>query len=257
MATSLKDRIDSYQELSNYKLLGKLPVVIYLNGRSFSKSTSLLEKPFCAKFAECLYSTMLKVSSDIDGAIFAYSHNDEITLILRNDLTPDMQQWCDNKLYKIHSIVSSMATLHFNNCANTIGLNISNEPIFISHAFTVPNLQEAVNTIVSRQQQNFHTSIQFACFYEMIKKYDKPTIKEMLAGLSIDEKIQLLKQECDVDYYQLPQSFRRGVAAYKIPKLIDGIMKNKWTLNYNLPIFTKNQEFISNLLKTGHDIFRV
>jgi tRNA(His) 5'-end guanylyltransferase len=146
--------------------------------------------------------------------------------------------------------------MHFNNCSATVDLNMVGDPLFTSQVFVVPNLAEAINTMVYKQQQNFHTSIQFTCFYELLKKFDKHTIKEMLSGLNIDEKVDLLRQECGVDFNRLPSTFRRGAACYKVPKLTGDTMKNKWVINPEPPIFTKEQSFLSNIFKNGADIFR-
>lgn len=253
----LKDRIDSYQEASDFKLLNRLPIIICVNGRSFAKNTSLIDKPYCPKFSECMLSTTLKLCSEIEGAIFAYQHNDEIVIVVRNDQNSETSPWYDNKLQKICSITASIATSHFNNCVNAIDLNLLGDVVFTSQVFAVPNIVEAINAMIFKQQQNFHTSIQFACFYELLKKYDKNNIKEMLTGLSIDEKIDLLHQECDVDFNEYPTIFKRGAACYKIPKVIKGVsMKNKWNVNLELPIFTKDQSFLSNIFRMGADIYR-
>ena len=253
----LKDRIESYQDSSDYKLLSRVPLIITINGRAFSKLTSFLDKPYCTKFAECMLSTTLRLCSDVDGVLFAYQHNDEIVIVTRNDQNPDTSPWYDNKIQKICSVTSSIATVHFHECAETISLNLTGDPIFTSQVFVVPNIAEAINTIIYRQQHNFHTSIQFACSYELLKNgRDKNAIKEMLGGLSVDEKIDLLNQECNIDFNQFPQAFRRGVACYKVPKVVDGNVRNKWMLNTELPIFTKDQSFLSNIFKNGADIFR-
>jgi len=254
----LKDRIISYQETTDYKLLNRVPIIICINGRAFAKNTELLEKPYCNKFAECILSTTMRLCSEVEGCLFAYQHNDEIVLVLKNDQNLETAPWFDNKLQKICSVTASIASLHFTKCANTINLDLITDPIFISQVFMVPTIMEAINTMVLKQQQNFHTSIQFSCFYELLKKYDKHHIKEMLSGLSIDEKIDLLQQECSVSFNDYPVAFRRGVAAYKVPRIIDdGTMKNKWSINAELPIFTKDQSFLSNIFKHGADIFRI
>lgn len=252
----LKDRVGSYQETSDYKLLNRVPVIISINGRGFAKATELLDKPYCHKFAECIQSTALRLCSEIEGALFAYQHNDEIVVVARNDQSPDTTPWYDNRIQKICSVTASVATLHFNHCASALDLNLVGEPIFTSQVFMVPNVMESINALVYKQQQNFHTSIQFACFYELLKKHDKHNIKEMLSGLSIDEKIDLLQQECGVDFNNYPTSFRKGAGCYKIPKVVDGTMKNKWIVNPELPIFAKDQSFLSNIMKNGMDIFR-
>jgi tRNA(His) 5'-end guanylyltransferase len=252
----LKDRIDSYQESSDYKLLARVPLIICINGRSFAKASALLEKPYDVKLAECMHSTMLRLCSEIEGTLFGYHFNDEIVIVTRNDQGPETSPWYDNKLQKICSITSSIATGHFDDCASSIKLQLTGDPIFYSQVFAVPNIMEATNTIVFKQQNNFLTSIQLACLYELLKKYEKNTIKEMLSGLSMDEKIDLLKQECDVDFNDYPTSFRRGAACYKIPKIVNETIKNKWFINEELPIFTKDQSFLSNIFKNGADIFR-
>lgn len=253
----LKDRIASYQEASDHKLLNRVPLVISINGRAFAKSTELLDKPYCPKFAECILSTALRMCSEIDGVLFAYQFNDEIVVIVRNDQSIETAPWYNNNLQKICSVTSSIATLHFNKCSNAIDLNMVGDPVFTSQVFMVPNIMEAINVMVHKQQQNFHVAVQNATFYELLKKYDKNTIKEMLSGLSVDEKIDLLHQECNIDFNDYPIHFRRGAACYKVPKIVsDGTMKNKWIFNVDLPIFTKDQSFLSNIFKNGADIFR-
>jgi tRNA(His) 5'-end guanylyltransferase len=246
--SSLKDRIDSYIESSNYRLLTKVPIVICINGRGFNKVTSLIQKPYCVKFAESMISTMFKLCVEVQGTIFAYHHNDEIVLIA-NDRSIDASTWYDNYLQKICSITSSITTHYFNKYAISKELNIMEDAFFTSQVFIVPNLTEAINSIIYKQQNNFYTSIQFACFYELLKKYDKSIIREMLINLGTDEKIDLLKQECNIDFNEYHISFRRGVACYKTLTEINGYSKNKWIINTELPIFTKEQLFLNKIFK--------
>jgi tRNA(His) guanylyltransferase len=255
MSNKLKDRIEVYQAVTDYKLLPRVPIIICVNGRGFSKVTQLLDKPYCPKFAECITSTLIRLCTDVEGALFGYQHNDEIVIVARNDQTNETNPWYDNKLQKICSVTSAIATMHFNECATTIGLNMTGDPIFTAQVFTTPNIGEAVNTIIYKQQQNFHTSIQFACGYELLKKYDKNAIREMLGGLSTDDKVELLAQE-GTDFNDYPLSFRRGIAAYKAPKITDDTVRNKWVINAELPIFAKDQSFLTNIFKNGADIFR-
>lgn len=256
MSQTLKNRVDSYLESTDFKLLNKLPIVICLNGKSTSKITSLLDKPFCSKFSDGMLSTTMNLCSEIDGILMAYQYNDEIILIIRNDQNIDTMPWCNNKLQKICSMTSSMATCYFNNYISKLESNIMGDLIFTAQVFPVPTISEAINIIIYKQQHSFHTSIQFACFYELLQTYNKEEIKEMLNGLSIDEKIDLLKQERNIDFNQYPHIFRRGAACYKTPKIINGIMKNKWSINTELPIFAKDQSFLNNLFRLGSDIFR-
>ncbi len=257
MAITIKDRISSYEETANYKFLPRVPIIIQINGRSFSKITSLLDKPFCEKFADCLSSTMLQLCLEVEGAVFAYQFNDEVIIIVRNDQNSDTLPWFDNKIQKIVSICSSVATLNFSNLSSSLDLNLMGDPIFTTNAYTAPSILEAANVLVSKQHQSLQGSIQSACFYELLKKHDKNTIKEMLSGLSIDDKIGLLSQECNVDFNDYPISFKRGIACYRAPKLINNdVVKSKWVINKDLPIFTQDHSFLVNILKNGQDILR-
>lgn len=257
---TLKERISSYEDVSSYKLLPRLPIAIVINGRSFSNITSLLDKPFCQLFAKSMYAALIKLVQEIDGAVFGYSFNDEIVIIVRNDQHIETEPWYNNDVQKIASVASSITTLEFNNYINSIDLNLHGEGIFLSKVFAVPNITEAINLMVSKQQLCFKTSIQAACFYELIKSYNKSDIKEMLLDTSFDDKINLLKQECGVDYNSYPLAFRRGVACYRTPQIVQyqgqQSLKNKWFLDMDIPIFTKEHKFLGQIFKSGSDIFR-
>ena len=252
----LKDRVESYQQQSDYKLLNKLPVIIILNGRSFKKTTSLLEKPYSENFVNCMLSTCLKLCSEVEGTVFCYYNNDEIMLVTRNDQTNDTSAWFDNKIQKIVSVVSSIATLHFNTIASEMNLNLIGEAHFSTKVFTVPNTSEAVNSVIFKQQQNFYQAVDLACYYELSKKYDKNMIKEMISGISVDEKLYILQQECGINFDDYPDIFRNGAACYKVPKLYGENLKNIWTINTEIPIFSKKQSLLSYILNNGMDIFR-
>ena len=245
VVVKLKERIEDYKRSSDYKLLGRIPMIIVLNGRSFSKLTQLIDKPHCSKFSECMLSTMLRLCSEIEGVVFSYQHSDQILLVCRNDQKEETSTWFDGKIQKIASAAASIASVHFNECASTIKLNLTADPIFTAQVFNVPDLTEVINTIIFQQQQNFYSSIQFACLYELLKKYNKNEIKEMLSGLTVDEKKYLLLQECGIDFNDYPVIFRKGSACYKVIKED----KLKWFINTEIPIFTKDHGFLSEILK--------
>ncbi len=244
--STLKDRIENYYDSTNYKLLNRVPLIICINGRKFSKLTSLLDKPYCEKFAEAMLSTTLRLCSEVDGSVFGYSFNDEIILAIRTDLSENFTPFYDNDLQNICSVSSSIATQHFNNISSSI--NLLDDGIFRSRIFPVPNISELMNAFIYKQQQNFYISIQSACFYELLKKYNRDTIKKMLSGLGPDEKISILKDECSISFNEYPIAFRRGAACYKTSKIVGDVLKNKWTLNTELPIFTKDKLFLENIL---------
>jgi tRNA(His) 5'-end guanylyltransferase len=256
MSLKLTDRIASYATLAQHKLLPKLPVIIVINGRSFSKTTALLDKPYCPRFMEALCATASRLIQDIDGALFAYIFNDEIVIVSRNDQNNDTIPWCDNDIQKIASVVSGIGSLYFNNYAASIDLNVS-EAIFTTNVFVVPNITEAINTIIAKQQQNLQNSAQLACFYQLLESgLNKNDIKEMTAGMSREEKIALLLQECKIIFNDYPAAFRYGVACYKKPHIVEyegkEIIKHKWYLDVDLPLFSQ-RTLLQDIFKKDKD----
>ena len=253
MSNKLKDRIDSYVNISNYRLMPKLPIIITVNIRNAAKITHLLEKPYDDRFTETLTATCVRLLQEIDGTVFGYIFNDEIVIIARNDQNIDTSPWLNNYIQKMVSVVSAIATTHFNTYAKSIGLELVNA-IFISNVYTVPNITEAINVIISKQQQNFQISIQLACLFELLKKgFNKNDIERLTTNTSVDEKIELLLDETGVNFNDYSLKYRRGIACYRMPQVIkigeEDVIKDKWALNSELPVFTSDKGFLKDILK--------
>jgi tRNA(His) 5'-end guanylyltransferase len=259
--STLRERVESYSDLTDQKLMRKLPIIVVLNGRSFKKTTSLLTKPFCPVFAEAMCAVMIKLSQEIDGTTFAYSFNDEIVLVVRNDQTPETGAWYDNRIQKIVSVSASIATFEFNRIAKINEMQTLGDPIFSAQTFTVPNITEAINVLVAKQQQAFHTALSMACFYELLKNHSPETVQQTLSEKSPQAKAEILFEECNIDFNNYPLPFRRGFACYRVPRVINTAegeeIKNKLTIDMEIPLFTKNHDFLGQIFKSGRDIFRV
>lgn len=257
---TLRERIQSYESISDYKLISKLPLIIIINGRSFKKTTSLLTKPFSSDFIEIIGAVMIKLAQEIDGSTFLYSFNDEIVVVSRNDQNIDTNPWYDNRIQKIVSASASIATCEFNKIAKIKELPSVGDSIFTSHAFVVPNVTEAINVLIAKQQQAFHAALHLACFYELIKKYEPDIVKQTLNEKTPQAKAEILFEECNIDFNNYPLPFRRGAACYRVPRVIatetGEEIKNKLTIDTELPLFTKDHDFLSNIFRTGRDIFR-
>jgi tRNA(His) guanylyltransferase len=256
---TLKSRIDDYLTRNSCKLLPKLPVITIISGRGFTQLTSLLDKPFSLSLAKCFYATMKALMQQVEGAVFGYTANDEIIIVSRNDQSLSTQAWYDNDAQRISSAVSSMATLYFNR--ETAGRELCEGAIFTAQTFVVPNIMEAINVLIYKQQGMFATSVSLACFYELLKSRDREVIKQMLTGLSSDDKIDLLYQELGIDFEaSYPTAFRRGAACYYAPKIVrvdnEEMMQDMLITNDNLPIFTKDHSLLNGVFSRGKDILR-
>jgi tRNA(His) 5'-end guanylyltransferase len=259
MEASLTDRINSYQDLSDYQLMKRLPIVIVLNGRSFSKLSSLVDKPFSPDFMELMIASMVKLCQEVDGVVFAFTFNDQIIVALRNDQTSTTEAWYNNKIQAMVSVSSSLATLEFNKVKDTKDIKLLGDAVFTAKAFVVPSIMELTNTIIHMQQSCFHTALSQACFYELLKRHPADTVKQMLAGKTPKEKSEILYEECKVDFNSYPLPFKRGVGAYRSPKFNPKSkeIKHKLIINDELPLFSHEKDWLFSIFKSGADILRL
>ena len=257
---TLQDRIRSYEDLTDIKLMKGLPIIISLNGRAFRKTTSLLQKPFSSEFTDLMTAVMIRLASEVDGTIFVYGFNDEVILVARNDQTIDTQAWYDNRVQKIVSAVSSLATCEFGKLAKSNNINVLGDPIFVASVFAVLNTTEAINVLVAKQQQAQHIALYQACYYELLKRHDIDTVKQSIVNKTAQEKADLLFEVCRIDYTDYDISFRRGIATFRAPKVINTgtneEIRNKLVIEKSLPIFSKEPAFLDNIFRSGKDIMR-
>jgi tRNA(His) guanylyltransferase len=259
--STLRERISDYEDISDIKLLKKLPVIIVCNGRSFRKLTSPLQKPFSKQFLELMCGIMLKLCQEIDGTVFGYTFNDEIVIVSRNDSSLDTEAWYDNRIQKIVSAASAIATLECLRLSKSKEIHFFGDPIFITKTFVVPNITEAINTLVLKQQAAFQIALYNTCFYELIKRYSVGVVNQTLADKSTQSKLEILSDECNIDFNIIGLPFRQGVATYRAPKVIntdgDDKIRNKLIIDTDLPLFAKDQNFLSNILNFGKGIVKI
>lgn len=243
---SLKERITTYEEVTNTVLTRRLPIIIHLNGRSFRKVTSLLDKPFCEKFNMVMGQVLVKLAADIDGVVLGYNFNDDITLVCRNDQTLQTEAWYNNNIQKIVSITASIASTALLNVVKSHDFKLLGDPIFSANTFVVPSLAEAVNYLVAKQHAASHSAISMIWIYELMKNNDE---FDDISKMTIEEKFDLLVNRFNIDLQKYPLAFWRGIACYRTPTLIsDNQIKNKLHINYSLPFFSKEPQFLKNIL---------
>lgn len=255
----LATRQKLYEEAYDIKIIKRLPIMIRLDGRSFTKLTRKIDRPYDIKMMDIMANTMLLTIMEIEGALFGYQQSDEITIILRNDQTFESQPWFANRIQKMCSIAASIATLSFNKYYTSLEEkpNLIGDALFDARVFAVPSLSEVVNNLIFRQQDCIRNAITSAAQTELGKKFGRKTAYEILEKRNIHDRLLLLKTQCNIDFDNIyPTCFKRGIGAYKVPTFINEISRNKWTLDYEIPIFAQDKNFVMNILNSGHDLYR-
>ena len=243
MKDSLGDRIKQYEECFNYKFTNRLPVIIRIDGKAFhtwTKKTKCI-KPFDEKLINLMSNTTKYLCENISGCVLGYCQSDEISLCLINSQTNQTQSWFDNRIQKIVSVSSSLATYYFNT-NNPFDNKIP--ALFDSRAFILPE-NEVVNYFIWRQRDATRNSI--SSLAQSLYSH-----KELMNKTS-DEKQELCFQKGH-NWNDLPVSNKRGVLVYK--KLNETPLINKITgektfrkyfyIDNNIETFKYDSECIIN-----------
>lgn len=264
MYDSLAARQKDYEAAYDYKLIRRTPLIIRVDGRGFSNVTRKLKKPYDPLMLEAMAETMFYVASEMSGAVFGYQQSDEITFVLKNDQSLDAEPWYGNSVQKLASITASLATKGLEKALakQKEKLPLCGDALFDARVFALPTISEVVNNLIWRQQDCSNNAVSLASQVLLGKKIGKKTAMKLLHGKTLKNKIELLKEECLIDFDQeFPTSFKSGVGAYKIPLIIPSgtnksTTRKRWIIDWDLPSFIEERDFIYNIITTGQDVFR-
>ena len=254
-------RMKEYENVNNIRLIDKLPVVLRLDGVSFHSFTRGMQRPFDRILNEVMQLTMLQLCKEIPGCVIGYTQSDEITLVLADYENPFAQPWRGYVKRKLESITASMATRAFNHIycevINKYATSISAEKlemyckkldsaIFDCRAFNLP-VHEVENSLIWRQcvcVRNSILSVGYAHFSQ-----------KQLHGKNCNQIQEMLFAEKNINWNDFPTYLKRGTCAIKKPveiKCKDSdrtIFRDKWMLDFEIPVFTKDRNYIRSRIK--------
>lgn len=267
----LNKRMKMYEGCYKTIITPRSYVIIRLDGKNFSTYTSKMNKPFDSKFTDAMHETA-KALCDKFNAKFAYTQSDEISLLITeigggNESQPEL----GNVLQKLCSLTASVATAKFNNIV--LQQIMAEEPAytdmyeviiqeqtlayFDSRVFVVPNEDEVFNHMVWRQQDASRNSVSMAA-HELLGH--KATMNRSGA-----EKQEMMFQEKGVNWDKYPVKFKRGVVIFKeeydkevplhdghefVESVTQTVKRKRWAVDLETPIFTKEREYLTNLIPT-------
>lgn len=159
--TSLGDRMKWYEKRYAHVVMPMIPVMARIDGRSFSKFTSGLARPYDERMSRLMIDTT-KFLVEQTNARCGYTQSDEITLVWMAE-DPDAELFFGGKLLKMTSIVGSLATVYFNRqMTERLPEKKDLMPVFDNRVWEVPADFEAVNCFIWREQDAVRNSIQSA-----------------------------------------------------------------------------------------------
>lgn len=198
---TLGDRIKFYESATcGIKMMPLIPVIARLDGKSFSKFTRGLKRPFDERLSNLMVETTKYLVRETNSNC-GYTQSDEITLVWYTNRS-DSSIYFDGKLFKMISDLAASASVFFNSkLGEYIPEKSDKLPRFDCRVFNVPTLEEAANAFLWREIDATKNSITMAASHYYSHKF--------LMGKNSSEKQELLHQK-GVNWNDYPSFFKRG-----------------------------------------------
>jgi len=204
---SLGDRMKTYEELWDNRLLPLAPVCARIDGRAFHTWTKGLTEPYDDDLRNAFMDVAGRMIEET-GARVAHTFSDEINLVFVQESWKS-QIFFDGRHQKLCSVLASMVTGHFMQWIPAImdGKTVVKIPAFDCRVWSVPDLDEAANYILWRERDAERNSIQMlaqSCY----KHAD-------LQGKSNDDLQEMCWQK-GLNWNDVPVMHKRGAILRKI-----------------------------------------
>ena len=259
--SSLSERLEHYSKIEYRQLIPQLPIIIEFNGRNFSRLCKDLKKPFDDDFDHAFLMAIFYTLKEIPSTVFAYQYADKALLILQPQKKSN--PWMDNVVNRMISTSASIITGALKDLVaiSDPPIQKSGDIVFETNVFTLPKLSEAANYCLLWQNKAQSYAVHQTCLAFLIPKHGKSKSLSLLSGKKNFEKQELLSKQFDISLDQYSKSFYRGNAIYKKPMIVEtssgSVSKNKWHVEKDLIRFADDKSFVQNILKNGHDIYRI
>jgi len=246
---SIGNRMKLYYETiySSIRFPMRMPLCIRIDGKTFSNLTKTCKKPFDDNFVALMQETAIYLCENIQGAQIAYVQSDEISILVHNYKRFDSQPYLNNELEKIISITAGMASSYFSINSGKVFNDQQKLAVFDSRAFVLPEA-EVNNYFLWRQQDSTRNSI------SMLAR-SLYSHKDCL-GKNKNELQEMCFQK-GYNWNDLPTHLKRGscvIKDYYFKEIDDKtIVRSKWIIDNNIPIFSQNKDYINNLLSVEEE----
>jgi tRNA(His) 5'-end guanylyltransferase len=254
---SLFNKIQRYQTVFDNTLIYNCPIVIRCGIRNYSRFIRKLPKPYDKELLSIMRSTMYATVKELEGAIFAYQGNGEISYILKptDDESPGPYS---SLIQRINSITSSITTSNFlkSYLSSDEQPDIVGNAIFEAVTFSLPLNNDVLEYLIAEQQYCEQFAVASAVEEEISKILSNT---DFLINKTTLEKKDILKNECGIIFdKEYDHSFRLGSCSFKAPKIYkennNDVIQKKWVLKTDSINFIKEKESILNIINTGQNI---
>jgi tRNA(His) guanylyltransferase len=171
--SEIGNRMKMYEDSTESRVLARLPIIVRLDGRGFSKFTRGMKKPFDDNFREAMIEVSKYLVTETNAKI-AYTQSDEITLVIYNENVNFGTNMFDGRVQKMASTFASLASVKFliemqSRFPERVS-DVSKLPTFDARVFAVPSKTEASNNLVWRCLDASKNSISMVAQSEFSQK---------------------------------------------------------------------------------------
>jgi tRNA(His) guanylyltransferase len=225
--TAIGDRFKRYEQVTDFALSRRTPVIGRIDGRAFHTLTRNMQKPFDWDFASAMIETAKAVCMEIQGCKLAYVQSDEINVLIIDYDTIQTEAWFDYRLQKMASIAASVASVQFTGSIRKKWLDRCGH--FDARFFNVPS-NDVCNYFVWRQRDAERNSLQSLAQATFPHK--------QLQGLNSSELQEKLFTEKGINYNDIDPVQKRGAFIVK---------QMEWVYQ-GAPIFSQERDAIEKFL---------
>lgn len=194
-STALGDRMKGYEEAARFVLPRRTYTIIRCDGKAFHSYLRGAEKPFDARFMADMNEVTAVLCKEIGGTVFAFTHSDEISLLLADFGSVHTEPWFGGTVQKMASVSAACATA-------ALGSRRPGSPLFDSRVFTIPSAVEVANYFIWRQRDCVRNSVSMAAQAHFSHK--------SLHGLNGNQMQERLWQEKGINWNDYPEGAKRG-----------------------------------------------
>ncbi len=258
----------AYEQAFDHRLPPGLPIVLRLDGNSFSKFTKKagFAKPFDERMQRPMVAATSAVLEYASGAVLGYTQSDEITIVVAASNEP----FLGGRVQKISSLCAAVCTAAFTEALRQEGIEAG--PVAFDCRTFVMRADEVVNCLIWRQEDAFKNCVGAVAWYGLLEKYGTKKAQKMLHGQSTDARQEIVFSELGQNINDMPEKWRRGVCVRRVETVVpieeamgaekyaellakghveagQTVSRRAWTPDWQIPRFTADRDYIASLLE--------
>lgn len=205
---ALGTRMKAYEQIETLKRFPPNSILcVRIDGRSFSKFTKGLKRPYDERLSSLMVETT-KYVVDEHKCLIGYTQSDEMSFIILNKYEAPCD--FDAKVQKLVSAMTSSATAYFNaNLGKYLPEKVSGKlPRFDCRIWVVPNFSEATNVLLWREQDAIKNSVSMLAQHHFSHKELQHVNTSLMKDMLLTKK--------EIRWDDEPEFFKKGTYVKRV-----------------------------------------